>query len=157
LSSCQQIVEVLQKHGLRFVIIGGHAVNFHGYIRATEDVDVLLCTDRGYDAKLLAALLELKAYQITDEIDPATGIERTRPVSENTLAGRSMHMVGTEYGYLDIFCFVPGFPETDVEQVWSEAVVSQGHRYVSLRWLRLLKESAARPIDQVDLANLPSE
>jgi hypothetical protein len=156
LSSFQQIVEVLQKHGLRFVIIGGHAVNFHGFIRATEDVDVLLCTDKGYDAKLLTALLELKAYQITDEIDPETGIERTRPVSENALAGRSLHMVGTEYGYLDIFCFVPGFPETDVEQVWSEAVVSQGQRYVSLRWLRLLKESAARPIDQVDLANLPS-
>ncbi len=156
MSSFQQIVEVLQKHGLRFVIIGGHAVNFHGFIRATEDVDVLLCTDNDFHTKLLAALTELKAFQITDEIDPATGIERTRPVSEKTLVGRGLHMLGTEFGYLDIFCFVPGFPGASVEQIWSEAVVSQGQRYVSLRWLRLLKESAGRPIDHVDLANLPA-
>lgn len=31
----------LQKSGVPFIVIGGHAVSFHGQIRATEDVDVI--------------------------------------------------------------------------------------------------------------------
>ena len=40
-----QILETLAKHSLRAVVIGGHAVCFHGYVRATEDVDVILLPD----------------------------------------------------------------------------------------------------------------
>lgn len=36
-----QLLNVLKHHGVPFVIIGGHAVNFHGYGRATEDTDVI--------------------------------------------------------------------------------------------------------------------
>lgn len=28
---------------LRFLVIGGHAVNFHGFQRGTEDADILIC------------------------------------------------------------------------------------------------------------------
>jgi peptidoglycan/xylan/chitin deacetylase (PgdA/CDA1 family) len=31
------VFDVLQRHGVPFVVVGGHAVNFHGFIRATED------------------------------------------------------------------------------------------------------------------------
>lgn len=34
-----QVLEVLARHGVPFVVIGGHAVNFHGSLRATEDTD----------------------------------------------------------------------------------------------------------------------
>lgn len=33
------LLETLARHGVPFVIIGGHAVNFHGSLRASEDVD----------------------------------------------------------------------------------------------------------------------
>ena len=36
-----RIFEVLARHGVPFLVIGGHAVSFHGYVRATEDTDVL--------------------------------------------------------------------------------------------------------------------
>lgn len=156
MSQLKQIVDVLGNHGLRVVIIGGHAVNVHGYIRSTEDVDVILVPDVGYEKRLFAALSELNAFQITDEIDPQTGIERTRPVSEQTLMGKKLHMVGTDYGYLDIFCFVPGFPNIEVETVWDEALVVDGHQFASLSWLRKLKAASGRPIDMIDLENLPS-
>jgi len=32
-----EILSHLQKHGVPFVLIGGHAVNYHGYVRSTED------------------------------------------------------------------------------------------------------------------------
>ena len=36
-----RIVQALARHDVPYVIIGGHAVNAHGYIRATEDTDVI--------------------------------------------------------------------------------------------------------------------
>jgi hypothetical protein len=35
------IFHTLAAAGIPFVIIGGHAVNFHGYIRTTEDADIV--------------------------------------------------------------------------------------------------------------------
>jgi hypothetical protein len=100
-------VQVLERHGRRVVVIDGHAVSFHGYIRATEDVDVLIVPGAGYPTRFSAALLEINALYIADEIDPATGLERTRPVREGCLLGKNLHMVGSDCGYLDIFFFVP--------------------------------------------------
>ncbi len=34
------IVETLTKHDVPYAVIGGHAVNAHGYIRATEDTEL---------------------------------------------------------------------------------------------------------------------
>ena len=33
------------RRGLRFIVIGGHAVNLHGYARSTADLDLLICRD----------------------------------------------------------------------------------------------------------------
>jgi hypothetical protein len=35
------ILQALRDHHVPFLVIGGHAVVFHGYVRATEDVDIL--------------------------------------------------------------------------------------------------------------------
>ena len=35
------LLDVLSEHGVPFVVIGGHAVNLHGVLRATEDTDLL--------------------------------------------------------------------------------------------------------------------
>ena len=34
------LFHILQRHGVPFVIVGGHAVNYHGCVRVTEDSDV---------------------------------------------------------------------------------------------------------------------
>jgi hypothetical protein len=36
-----EIIELLKTHEIPFLVIGGVAVNYHGYIRATEDVDII--------------------------------------------------------------------------------------------------------------------
>jgi hypothetical protein len=36
-----RVFEVLARHGVPFLVIGGHAVSFHGYVRATEDTDIV--------------------------------------------------------------------------------------------------------------------
>ncbi len=35
------VFQLLARAGVPFVIIGGHAVVFHGYVRTTEDADLI--------------------------------------------------------------------------------------------------------------------
>ena len=111
------LLEVLSKHGVPFVVIGGHAVNLHGVLRATEDTDLLWLRSGEAEANLLRALRELKASFIGDEIDPATGIERTHPVTEAFVRSQRLMMLCTSAGFLDLFDYVLGFPAEPVTTV----------------------------------------
>jgi hypothetical protein len=149
-----ELAELLAKFNVQFVIIGGHAVNFHGFTRATEDIDIIIQRTVESDEALFQALSSINAFWISNEIDPATGIERTVPVSRGYLQENHLMMLGTDVGYLDIFDFVPGFRKTSVSQVFEDAVAVESLRFVSLNWLRKMKAASGRPIDKIDLANL---
>ena len=56
----KQILSQLQSAGIPFVIVGGHAVAFHGYMRTTEDVDAVWLRSTDADAALLRVLEELE-------------------------------------------------------------------------------------------------
>jgi len=151
------LLDVLSRHDVLFVIIGGHAVTYHGFVRATEDTDVVFRRTPETESSLLDALAEVNACWIGDEIDPATGIERTFPVSLPYIRGSRMMMLVTDFGFLDIFDYIPGCPDEPVEQLFDTAVEHGQYKYASLRWLRAMKEAANRPKDQIDLENLPAE
>jgi hypothetical protein len=150
-----RLIEVLTRHGVPFVVVGGHAVNFHGSLRATEDTDILWIRSPDTEATLLAALREVDAQFIGDEIDPATGIERTYPITESFVRSGRLMMLCTTAGFLDLFDYVPGFPDEPVATVWNTAVKLDGVRFASLEWLRRMKQAAGRPKDLLDLENLP--
>jgi len=150
----QRLLDILTRHGVPFVVVGGHAVNFHGSLRATEDTDLLWIRSPDSETKLLAALRELDARFIGDEIDPATGIERTHPVTESFVRSGRLMMLCTAAGFLDLFDYVPGFPEEPVATVWNSAVDLDGVKFASLEWLRRMKQAAGRPKDLLDLENL---
>jgi predicted nucleotidyltransferase len=149
------LFDVLTRHGVPFVVVGGHAVNFHGFIRGTEDTDVLWIRSPAAEASLLRALEELAAEYIGDEIDPATGIERTHPVTEAFIRGERLMMLCTRSGFLDLFDYVHGYPSVPVTIVWETGVDLDGIRFASLEWLRKLKQAAGRPKDLLDLEQLP--
>jgi hypothetical protein len=46
----------LHKADARFVVLGGHAVAFHGHPRATKDLDVLVAADADNAKRVYAAL-----------------------------------------------------------------------------------------------------
>lgn len=150
-----RLFDALRRHGVPFVVIGGHAVNFHGSIRATEDTDVIWQRSPAAEEALEKALREINAEYIGDEIDPATGIERTFPVSAAFIRAERLMMLCTTAGFLDLFDYVPGLPDTPVTVVLDSAIDLDGVRFVSLPWLRKMKEAAGRPKDLLDLTNLP--
>src|SRR5215216_2174093 len=75
-ASVRAIVEGLNSAKVRYLIVGGLAVNAHGYVRNTNDVDFLIAFDT---QNLLAALKVLKELdyepkvpvKIEDFADPA--------------------------------------------------------------------------------------
>jgi hypothetical protein len=151
----RKILEALRDHEVPFIAIGGHAVNFHGYGRATEDTDVVWFRSPESEQSLLRALTELEAQYIGKEIDPKTGIERTYPVTESFVRLTHLMMLWTKYGFVDIFDYIPGEPAEDVQQLAASSEEEHGIRYVSLAWLRRMKKTAGRGKDVVDLENLP--
>ena len=150
-----RIVDHLLRHQVPLVVIGGHAVNVHGFARATEDVDVIFHRTDESETQLLAALASIHAYWIGQEIDPATGVERIYPVTAEYLRGRHLMMLGTDLGFLDLFDFVPSMPGEGLEDLFATAVERAGRPFASLNWIRRMKEAADRPQDRIDLANLP--
>jgi hypothetical protein len=62
-----RLLDVLNSHNVPFVIIGGHAVTYHGFVRATEDTDVVFLRTPESELLLLAALTEVNACWIGNE------------------------------------------------------------------------------------------
>ena len=147
--------ELLARARVPFVIIGGHAVNFHGYVRTTEDADVIFQRTAASEVALLQALQSIQACWISDEIDLSTGLERLIPITASYVLSEHLMMLCTDLGFLDIYDYIPGFSDTPVQEILADSVVLGELRFVSLRWLRKLKAQAGRHKDLDDLEHLP--
>ena len=64
-----QLCRELNRLGARYVVVGGMAMNQHGFVRATEDIDLLIDASRENQQKVKAALLSLPD-QAAKDIEP---------------------------------------------------------------------------------------
>lgn len=149
------IFAALLRHEVPFVVIGGHAVNFHGYGRLTEDTDLVWLRSPPTEQSLMLALTELEAQYIGSEIDPHTRLERTYPVTLPFIRSNPLMMLLTRHGFLDLFDYIPGLPEERVKDLFESSVEVEQIHYASLGWLRRMKTAAGRSKDALDLENLP--
>jgi hypothetical protein len=150
----RKLINTLARHRVPFVIIGGHAVNYHGHQRGTQDVDAIWLRSSDAEAVLLAALREVNACWVSNEIDPSTRLEKLVPVSAGYISSNHLMMLVTDLGFLDLFDFIPGFPEVDVREVFDHSVPLDQLRCVSLDWLKRMKLTTNRPRDIDDLEQL---
>ena len=63
-----QLLRRFQEEGVQYVLVGGQAVRLNGFMRATEDVDVLLKPSRANGEKIIRALSFLPS---SVDLDPA--------------------------------------------------------------------------------------
>ena len=71
----EEFIAALNAHGVRYLVIGAHAVAFHARPRATKDLDILLKPTAENARRALAALREFfggvdLGYTVEDVIDP---------------------------------------------------------------------------------------
>lgn len=53
-----ELLALFRSKGVEFLVVGGHAVAFHGYPRLTEDLDLFVRSDAENGARIVDALIE---------------------------------------------------------------------------------------------------
>lgn len=91
------VLEVLERHRVQYVLIGGVAANVHGYPLPTEDVDITPATDARNLRRLADALAELRARLRTGR-----GSSVDFPIDPKMLATAEIWRLRTKHGDLDI-------------------------------------------------------
>lgn len=149
-----RIFEALQRHEVEYLTIGGVAVNAHGHLRNTRDVDVLVEWTPQNMRRLAAALgdLDAKLFGVDAE---HLGID---PHNPDDLYNGGNFTLRTAAGGLDLFdpSEIPGGrPYQEMRPRAMEAVV-QGVRIraVGLDDLIRLKRESGRDRDLEDVATL---
>ena len=93
-----ELLEVLERHGVRYVVIGGLAAELRGSPYITRDVDVTPSRDRANLRRLAAALRELNAELRVPGADGPVEFQ----LDEHSFDWGTTWTFGTDHGYLDI-------------------------------------------------------
>lgn len=148
------ILAELNRGEVEFLVIGGVAVGFHGYVRATKDVDVVPAADPENLNRLARVLRELDA-----EIEGAEDFadeELPDPLDPAALALGGNWVLRTRLGRFDVMQWI------DEDALWeklSPAAIEADIdglpiKVVSYEDLIELKKTAGRPEDLTDLQRL---
>lgn len=148
------LLATLYAHEVRFVVIGGVAVGAHGYLRSTEDLDLVPDPNPANLKLLTAALEDLDSTMPTVEGRPFD------PDKDGAVILRGGNVTAdTRFGGLDVvqrLRGVPAYSELAQDAVESN-LLGVPVRVCSLGRLREMKQAVSRAQDQVDLENLPED
>jgi hypothetical protein len=148
----QEILETLSAFGVEFVIVGGVAVQAHGYLRGTGDLDVIPRPSSLNLSRLAEALADLGS-----EVWRAT--RPVNPTDPNLLKGAPLVPLVTRFGRLDLHNIeqTPGAPASYDHLAGRALVVDVGGREVAVAGvddLIRMKRAAGRDQDLLDIAAL---
>jgi predicted nucleotidyltransferase len=146
----RELLERLVEAHVRFVLVGGLAVNAWGYLRATRDVDVVPDPNPGNLAKLDALLQELGGrVDVGGRLLGSDAIATFLRTGDRTL-------VQTELGQVDVLQGLPQVPRFEDLEKQARDVDIDGLsvRVCSLEHLLQMKRASERPRDHEDVEAL---
>jgi hypothetical protein len=114
----EPIFAALQSAGVRYLTAGGLATVFHGYVRLTGDVDIIVALEPDNCNKAIRALVNL-GFSPTASVDPFdfAGPEKRRDWIENKgLTVFSLHRTGGTPLEVDLFVEEP----MNFEPLWEK-------------------------------------
>jgi predicted nucleotidyltransferase len=140
-----QLLDVLNREDLPYVVVGGVAVNLLGRERQTRDVDVLVPATKAQGEAIRRLLDELQATRVDGS-----------PFQDVLFDGEHHIRALTRFGIIDFI------PEGEGELSWGSVSAAARPdelygvpvRRVSLKHLVALKRLAGRPQDREDLVRL---
>ena len=136
------LIRLFKRHRVRYVLVGGHAVNYYGYVRTTQDMDVLVFPSSGNADRIMRAIGE---FGFAGAGIPQGLFERE---------GGAVHL-GVEPNRIDILTSLVGaandeiFARSRVVQI-DDVEVS----IISLEDLLRVKRGSKRPRDLADADEL---
>jgi len=143
-----EFIRLLAKHSVRYVIVGGQAVIFHGYARFTGDVDFFYSNEATNAEALFKALLEFWENNIPG-ISSATELEESRAVIQ----------FGRPPNRIDLLTAISGVTFDEAWETREVITIENGSERIesailSLPALMKNKEASGRPKDLDDVGFL---
>ena len=138
----KEFLELLNSHGVEYLVVGAHARGLYGIPRYTRDIDIFVRRSEDNASKLVSVLRDFGFASL--------GI--TAP--DFLVPGRVVQL-GVEPYRIDLLTGISG---VEFEDAWPDRVAADlggvPATFISLRAFRKNKLAAGRPKDLADLADL---
>jgi hypothetical protein len=139
----REFLKLLKEQGVKYLLIGGYAVGYHGYPRATNDMDIWIAIHPDNARRMVKALREF-------------GFDLPELIPDLFLQEGKIVRMGNPPMRLEITTRVSG---VEFDECYASRVVDvlDGVEVaiIDLRHLKLNKKAAGRLKDLADLENLP--
>lgn len=136
-------MKLLNANGVEYLLIGGYAVGYHGYPRATNDIDIWIAMNQENAGKITRVLKEF-GFDIPD-LTPELFLQKDRMVR-----------LGLPPMRIEVLVEISGvqFKEYYEERV-DDVIDGIPVKLISLRHLKINKKASGRYKDLDDLEHLP--
>ena len=155
-ASFDALVSALQRAQVRYLIAGGLAVNAHGYLRFTKDVDIVLqLVPDNIERAFLA--LETLGYRPRVPIQASQFADRA--LRESWIRDKGMQVLqfwcdAHKETPVDLFVTEPFDFDAESARALIKPLGSVQVQFVSIPTLIRMKELAGRPQDTIDIDQL---
>jgi hypothetical protein len=157
LASFEAIVTALNTAGVRFLVVGGVAVNAHGFLRYTKDVDLVV---RLTPEDIMAAFRALEGIDYYPAV-PITAEQFANPAMREDWRNEKGMLVLKFWSNthpetpLDVFIYEPfDFPTAADRAFRPDEAGAPQVGFASIAELIAMKRAAGRPLDFVDIEKL---
>ena len=141
-SDFKELLNLFEKHEIRYLIVGGYAVMKYTEPRFTKDLDILIATDTANAEAVYTALKEFGAPLANLTVKDFTDQD-------------CFYQMGRSPLRVDIMMSIPG---VEFEEVWKsrEMVELDGYTipFISRSDLIRAKKTSGRPQDKIDVNRL---
>ena len=139
----KEFLKLLTAHKVEYLLIGGYAVGYYGYPRATGDIDIWIAMNPVNAEKIVVALKEF-------------GFDLPELSAELFLKEWQVVRMGVPPVRIEIATTISG---VNFDECYAERVVDEldgvKANLISLKHLKLNKKASGRHQDLADIENLP--
>ena len=139
----KEFLQLLNEKKVRYLLIGGYAVGYHGYPRATNDIDIWIAVEKD-NAQIVVSSLKEFGFDLP-EITPGIFLEKDKIIR-----------MGNPPMRIEISTGISGVDFDECHNSRIIAVVEEIEiNIIDLEHLKINKKAAGRFKDLADLENLP--
>jgi hypothetical protein len=141
----KNLLSAFQRHKVNYMVVGGYAVNFHGYERTTSDLDVWVKSTPENLSLIISALRDLGFDE--ESLNHIHNFDLSKPF---------LFHIGSKPNDIEVFNFVTGVNYEDAEphKILFDYSSKMRVYFISIRDLILNKMLTGRTQDKLDVEML---
>lgn len=141
----QEVLAAFNRHHVNYMVVGGYAVNFHGYERNTSDLDIWVKSTKENIEAIAAALADLGFAE--DSVQQVKVFDLSKPF---------LFHIGLSPNDIEVFNFVTGikYEEAEPHRILFSRTQELSVYFISINDLIVNKMLTNRLQDKLDVEML---